>query len=319
MINPGIFSQNLGAPQQVANAVQNASAKTGIDFSYLLTQAKVESSFDTDVKAKGSSATGLYQFIDQTWLRMVKEHGAEHGKAGWAAAITQDRGGHLSVKGGMKAEILNGRKDAGFSSLMAAEFAGENKQTLESKLGRSVNSTDLYMAHFLGAGGASTFLSALDDNPLQSAARLFPDAARSNRGVFFNADGSPRTLSQVYDRFAAKFENASGQPNSVMVKAQPKQQNDAVAMAAAEPIDAASIMWQTPSRIAGMEQDGEKSGFSNPFAGAYNLIKSPIQTMIGNDMVSTPLLSWFSREGDRSYASRDGDDSRKANDFSFNA
>lgn len=314
MINAGVYSNQIGAPQHVASAVHQASAKTGVDFSYLLTQAKVESSFDTDVKAKGSSATGLFQFIEQTWLRMVKEHGAEHGRAAWVGAIEQGRGGHFSVKNGMKAEILNGRTDAAFSSLMAGEFANENRETLEGKLGRRVNSTDLYMAHFLGAGGATTFLSAMRDNPLQSAARLFPEAARSNRAVFYDRNGTPNSLAEVYGRFNAKFREA-GPAETVMAQGRPE---DSVVFAqAAQPIDT-TLLLETPSRLAEIEHRHAPARFTNPFAGAYNLIKSPIQTMIGNDLLSTPLLSLFSRE-DSGYESREARSSHEKRDnFSFN-
>lgn len=65
----------------VTGAIQLASAKTGVDFDYLVKQARVESSMNPNAKARTSSATGLYQFIEQTWLRMVKNHGAEHGYA----------------------------------------------------------------------------------------------------------------------------------------------------------------------------------------------------------------------------------------------
>ena len=54
------------AGAKVASAIQNASNKTGVDFSYLMQQAQIESSFKTDVKACSSSATGLFQFIDST-------------------------------------------------------------------------------------------------------------------------------------------------------------------------------------------------------------------------------------------------------------
>src|SRR3546814_7949768 len=49
-------------------AVQAASARTGIDFDYLVDVARVESRFDPTAKAPTSSARGLYQFTTQTWL-----------------------------------------------------------------------------------------------------------------------------------------------------------------------------------------------------------------------------------------------------------
>lgn len=291
MINAALMQ----APEHVAKAVQNASARTGVDFSYLLKQAQVESSFDTDVKAKSSSATGLYQFIDQTWLRMVKEHGAEHGQAGWANAITQGRDGRFHVADrGQRQTILNARTDAGFSALMAGEYAAENKQIIESKTGKQANATDLYMAHFLGAGGATTFLNALSDNPLQKADLIFPSAASSNRAVFYNADGSSRTLAQVYDRFAAKFgteKSIGSSPSSVLYSGD---------TAAATPLTPSSS--QSVASDLALGWAGEPSSVSShPSSARYGVYEtSPIQSMIGSDLLSTSLLNLFSSRDDAS-------------------
>ena len=88
---------------------------------------------------------------------------------------------------------------------MAGEFARDNGAALEAKLGRAAGATDLYMAHFLGAGGASKFLGAMQKAPDTAAAALFPAAAAANRRVFYAADGAARSLAQVYARFEAKL------------------------------------------------------------------------------------------------------------------
>ncbi len=74
----------------VGSAIQRAAARTNVDFGYLFNQAKVESGLDPDAKARTSSATGLFQFIDQTWLGTVKKHGAAHG-LDWAANAIRGR------------------------------------------------------------------------------------------------------------------------------------------------------------------------------------------------------------------------------------
>lgn len=194
---------------RVQSAIQRASARTGVDFTYLLGQAQVESSLRTDAKAATSSASGLYQFIEQSWLSTVKKHGAEHG-LGWAADAIGQSGGRYTVSDpATRSAILNLRNDADTASLMAAEYASDNKDALESSLGREVGGADLYMAHFLGVGGARKFLTALDQNPGASAASLFPAAASSNRGVFFGEGGRARSVGEIYDRFAAKLQKGA--------------------------------------------------------------------------------------------------------------
>lgn len=190
---------------RVQSAIAAASTKTGIDFSYLLGQAKLESGLQANAKAATSSASGLYQFIERSWLSVVKQHGAEHG-LGWAANAITSTNGRLSVSDpATRQAILALRNDPNAASLMAAEHAADNKVALENTLGRTATGTDLYMAHFLGLGGAKKFLGALQSSPGQSAAALFPAAANANRGVFYASNGQPRSLSDVYSRFAAKL------------------------------------------------------------------------------------------------------------------
>lgn len=197
--NPGKYGS---APPEVVSAIQQASARTGVDFSYLMAKAAQESSFDTQAKAGTSSATGLYQFIDRTWLGVVKAHGAEHGLGKFADQIKQTGSGEFHVADpAVRREILELRKDAKAAAAMAAEFASDNKAHLQREVGGKVGPTELYMAHFLGAGGASKFLNAMKKDPGQAATALFPDAAAANKSVF-----GGKTLQQVYDKFAAKFD-----------------------------------------------------------------------------------------------------------------
>lgn len=196
---------------RVQSAIAFASQKTGVDFSYLLGQAKLESGLKADARAGTSSATGLYQFVDQSWLGVIKQHGSEYG-LGWAAdAIHPGPHGRLTVSDpGTKAAILAMRNDPQVASLMAAEHASDNRDALQASLGRSTNPTDLYMAHFLGLGGARSFLTAMASNPDRSGAGMFPAAARANRSIFYTSDGAPRSLQQIYDRLGAKLNAASG-------------------------------------------------------------------------------------------------------------
>lgn len=194
----------------VQSAIAQASQKTGVDFSYLMGQAQIESGMRADAKAGTSSASGLYQFIDQSWLRVMKQHGAEHGMA-WAADAISSSGGRMTVSDpATRRAILNLRNDPQAASLMAAEHASDNKDAIEGALGRDATGTDLYMAHFLGLGGAKSFLGAMQANPNRSAASLFPAAARANRNVFYDSTGQSRSLGQVYSRFAAKLDKGAG-------------------------------------------------------------------------------------------------------------
>lgn len=198
------------ARSYVHSAIAKASARTGVDFNYLLGQAQVESGLQANARAGTSSATGLYQFVEQSWLGVVKAHGAEHGM-GWASdSIRQGSNGRYYVADpGTRRAILNLRNDPQASSLMAAEHAADNKAALETALGRSATGTDLYMAHFLGLGGARQFLTTMQSNPDRSAAAMFPAAARANRTIFYGAGGQPRSLAEIYDKMATKLDRGA--------------------------------------------------------------------------------------------------------------
>lgn len=205
------FAVTAAAKTSLQSAIALASQKTGVDFSYLMGQAQIESGMRADAKAGTSSASGLYQFIDQSWLRVMKRHGAEHGMSWAADSITQSSSGRMTVSDpATRRAILALRNDPQAASLMAAEHASDNKDAIESSLGRDATGTDLYMAHFLGLGGAKSFLSSMAADPDKTAASLFPAAARANRNVFYASNGQPRSLEQVYSRFAAKLDKGAG-------------------------------------------------------------------------------------------------------------
>lgn len=206
-------SWQAAAQSGVGAAIQQAAARTGVDFSYLLGQAKIESGFDPNARARTSSATGLFQFIEQTWLATVKQHGDKHG-LGWAAdAIKQGSNGrHYVSDPATRRAILDMRRDPTAASAMAAEFAADNQNYLENSLGRPMESVDLYLAHFLGAGGAAKFLKAHDSNPDMAGASIAPAAARANRSIFYARNGAPRSLGEIRERFAAKLGGSTPLP-----------------------------------------------------------------------------------------------------------
>ena len=205
-INDPAQSSRVAAP--VLSAVQNASARTGIDFNYLFDVARVESAYNPTAKAATSSARGLFQFTRQTWLATLRKHGGDHGMAWAADAIGRDASGRLSVSDPtLRQQILDLRDDPAASSSMAAALTADNRDHLESRIGRTAEPVDLYLAHFLGSGGAVEFLSAMNANPDQPGASMMPEAAAANRSVFYAPDGSMRSLAEIRERFRVKLED----------------------------------------------------------------------------------------------------------------
>lgn len=242
LLNQGNTAEAKGvarsAPAHVVRAVQQASEATGVDFAYLLDKAGVESGYRTDAKATTSSATGLFQFTESTWLNVVEQHGAKYGLGVYAEKISNGTVADPQTR----KEILNLRKDPRLSAIFAAELANDNKTHLENELGRPVGKAELYLAHFLGAGGATKFLKALDKNPNQPAASLLPDAAKANLNVFY--DGTrPKSVGQIFDNFAGKFDDA------------PAQFAGSTSLGTVQPVDTTSEPWLTGNRSAASGKD----------------------------------------------------------------
>lgn len=195
---------------QVMTALESAAERTGADFSYLLKTATRESSLNPAAKAATSSATGLFQFIEQTWLATVKKHGAEHGLSAYADQIEQGADGRYKIAaGGDRQAILALRKDPNAAAAMAGELTVDTAQTLRGGLGRNPTSGELYAAHVMGPGGALKLIRAAESNPGQSAADLFPAAANANRSIFYGKDGAARSAEAVLARLTQKHDGAA--------------------------------------------------------------------------------------------------------------
>jgi len=195
----------------IARGIRQASAATSVDFGFLVSAASQESGLHADAKASHGTASGLFQFIDSTWLQMVQRFGAKYGIGELAQQVSFDGSGKTHVADpSVRQQILDLRKDPRLSAAFAAEYTKSNKAEVERALGHSVDNTGLYMAHFLGANGATEFLKAAQSNGKAIAAELLPEAAAANRAVFYdNRTGEPRTVAEIYSGFAAKFKQGS--------------------------------------------------------------------------------------------------------------
>ena len=220
---------------RIAGAIKQAASTTGTSFEYLLATAKMESNFNPTASASTSSARGLYQFIDQTWLGTVKEAGAQLGYGQYADAITKSASGGYSVSDpAARNAIMKLRDDPTAASSMAAVLTQSNSFKLTGMLGRRPTDGELYMAHFMGVGGAAKLISNAEDNPRASAARLFPNAAAANRSIFFDGSGGARTVSEVYSVLSARYAGAanSSATRSAIASVGDIQPNVALASAA---------------------------------------------------------------------------------------
>lgn len=196
-------------PASATAAIRKASQLTGAKFDYLLATAKVESNLNPNAAAQTSSAGGLFQFIDRTWLGTLKEAGPLLGYSRQADAITRTNDGRYVISdASMRGEIMALRRDPTANALMAGVFTNSNAKHLTNKLGRAPTDGELYMAHFMGASGAARLITASENSPNAVAAQSFPAAARANRSIFFDKSGRARNFAEVAQNLSARYDTA---------------------------------------------------------------------------------------------------------------
>ena len=182
----------------VSTALQRAARATGVDFGYLVKTATRESANNPSARAGTSSAAGLFQFVDQTWLGTLKQHGAKHGYGRFADLIDKGSDGRYRVGNGQaRRAVLDLKLDPQASALMAGEMTADHASYLRGRVGREPTGGELYIAHFLGPQGSAKLIEAARSQPGAIAANLFPQAASANRSIFYT-QGRASTVAEVY-------------------------------------------------------------------------------------------------------------------------
>lgn len=255
----------IPSPGGVEAAIRRASSATGVDADFLIKTARRESAMNPSARARTSSAAGLFQFIEQTWLGTVKAHGAKHGYGQYADLIHKGSDGRWRVEGSARNVVLDLRFDAQAASTMAAELTASNAAYLRGRTGREPGAGDLYAAHFLGPAGAAQLMEAMERRPGMSAVSIFPEAASANRSIFYR-DGRPATVAEVH---ANLQRSAGGGAPAAAASAGPVQTvpdlSERDQMLAAR-LDRLKQDQSLLALLLGQDGDGKDGGFGGAFA-----------------------------------------------------
>lgn len=144
--------------------------------------AYIESGNNPNARAKTSSASGLFQFIDSTWRDVVNRYGKEYGIE------------------------LKDKNDPNAQRVMAKRMLEDASENLEAELGREPNEAELYLSHFLGLSGAKKLLKNLKGD--KNVVELFPAAAKANPSLFFKQSRA-RTPQEFYDMIKKKMDTVT--------------------------------------------------------------------------------------------------------------
>ncbi|HEY1223667.1 MAG TPA: transglycosylase SLT domain-containing protein [Brevundimonas sp.] len=245
----------------VEAAIRRASNATGVDFDFLMKTARRESAMNPSARAPTSSAAGLFQFIEQTWLGTVKRFGAKHGYGQYADLIYKGQDGRWRVEGSARNVVLDLRFDPQAASTMAAEMTASNAAYLRGRTGREPGAGDLYAAHFLGPAGAADLMQAMATRPGSSAVALFPQAAAANRSIFYRA-GRPATVAELH----ANLQRTAGGAAVVSGSGEPSWADDDKARMTAARMDRLRQDQSLLALLLGEDGDGKSGGFGGVFA-----------------------------------------------------
>ena len=202
--------KKFGIDSGILAAIRLGSMRTGVEFSFLMELASIESSFDPTKKASKTFAAGLYQFKDDTWLETVKTYGEKYGIGSYASQVENNIDDAGNTRPTIRdpvvyRHVLALRHNPRISALLAAEYVKYNMKRLSYSLDRKPGHTDLYLSHFFGPAGAISFLKTLDEHPDKIAGDVFPQAAKNNQGIFQPKLSKPRTVAEIYKIFERKF------------------------------------------------------------------------------------------------------------------
>lgn len=246
----------------VEAAIRRASNATGVDADFLVRTARRESAMNPSAKARTSSAAGLFQFVEQTWLGTVKAHGAKHGYGQYADLIYRGGDGRWRVEGSARNVVLDLRFDPQAASTMAAELTASNAAYLRGRSGREPGAGDLYAAHFLGPAGAAQLMDAMERRPGSSAAAIFPEAASANRSIFYR-DGRPATVAEVHANLQRSA--GDGAPASAIRTDQSAPDLSERDRQLAARLDRLKQDQSLLSLLLGQDGDGKAGGFGGAF------------------------------------------------------
>ena len=218
------------APRWLVSTLVKAAEKTGVDPVYLMTLADVESSLEPQAKAPTSSAEGLFQFIDQTWLEVLYHHAEAHGFAGAAEAVRMVDDEVVVADESKRAWLFGLKRDPYLAALGGRTHHGRSARAPGAGRARTRRGRALPRSLLRRQGRR-----ALPQSPGRAAGRgrreAVPEGAKANLGLFSGAQGlraarsrSPNSTTASTPRSSAASTATTSSPRSRRFRSSRKPQ-----------------------------------------------------------------------------------------------
>lgn len=215
-------------PGALIDAIRSVTELSGHSFQTMLAQATQESHLNVAANNSASSAAGPFQFLDSTWLDMIRRNGDAYGLGALARQIKVGRNGAPFVaNAAVRKEILDLRHDPNLSAGMAARYLAEGRAHLSRLLHRPATEIESRMAYVMGPAGAARLIRAASTSPQESAAGLLPAAAAANRSLFYGSDGRALTTHEVVANLTRRMQQDALHLASLAPAEPAVEQNDA--------------------------------------------------------------------------------------------
>ena len=163
-------SEHVRLPRWLADTVVRAAQATNTDPTVLRALADQDPALLPNRRVTTSSAQGVFQFGEGTWLEVLRRYGPKHGYRAEAKAIRIVRGRPVVANSPERARLLSLRRDPYLSGLMAGELITTHRQILAGKVARDPAFAELYMGYALSLNGANRFVDLLRGRPGPSEA-----------------------------------------------------------------------------------------------------------------------------------------------------
>lgn len=218
------YLKDQGLDPSVVDAMYDASIAQDVDFGILALSSMLESEFGSNTISASSSARGMFQFIDSTWLILIHKYGKRIGLNAESDSLYLDqKTGRIEVKNDSRItreSILTLRDDPRIISMIKAFHLKEEEQALTDFGITAPHATDYYIVHMLGTGFAQKFYELKNQNaslPLaQSGITGAEQAANNNPYFFFSASKTqPLTAAQSYGRYYTHVLQAISRLNGI--------------------------------------------------------------------------------------------------------